>query len=191
MINKYNVISPADIQEMGDYINNSSASTFQRTGAVTNFITPDSSYTSASEDNKSSDLLDYFNGLLSSVGNENAINRDFNHAEAELARQFSSLEAEKNRNWLADMSNTSYQRAVADLQKAGLNPILAFSHGGASTPSSSPAGSSSASYNVGGGDTLSSFINSFANLISSASDVLGLFSPLKKVKKTVVKGFGG
>lgn len=33
------------------------------------------------------------------------------------------------------MSNTSYQRATQDMLKAGLNPLLAYTQGGASTPS--------------------------------------------------------
>lgn len=32
------------------------------------------------------------------------------------------------------MSSSSYQRSMADMKKAGLNPMLAFSQGGASTP---------------------------------------------------------
>lgn len=40
----------------------------------------------------------------------------------------------ENRSWMAEMSNTSYQRAVNDMQLAGLNPMLAYSQGGASTP---------------------------------------------------------
>lgn len=37
------------------------------------------------------------------------------------------------------MSNTSYQRAMADMRAAGLNPMLAFMKGGASTPGGSQA----------------------------------------------------
>ena len=44
---------------------------------------------------------------------------------------FNASEALKNRNWQEKMANTSYQRAMADMEKAGLNPILAS--GGVST----------------------------------------------------------
>lgn len=63
------------------------------------------------------------------------------------AMAFNAEEAQKARDYDERMSNTAYQRAMEDMKAAGLNPILAYSQGGAAVTGGQAAsiGSSTAS----------------------------------------------
>ena len=80
-----------------------------------------------------------------------ALDRAFQAEEAEKMRSFNSAEALKNREFQEKMSNTQYQRAVQDLQKAGINPILAYQSSASSVPSGSTASSTAPSGSTASG----------------------------------------
>lgn len=68
--------------------------------------------------------------------------QDTNATARQIATQstdFNAQQAQLNRDFQAQMSGTAYQRATADMKAAGLNPMLAYSQGGASSPVGSTA----------------------------------------------------
>lgn len=94
--------------------------------------------------------------------------REFSASEAEKVRAFNKLEAQLNRDFQERMSNTAYQRSFADMKAAGLNPYLAYSSNGASTPSGSVATGSNPGATSASGVSSSSSYSRAAQASTSA-----------------------
>lgn len=103
------------------------------------------------------------------------LNRSFQQQSAERSMRFEDEQARKAEQFSERMSNTQYQRAVADLKAAGLSPLLAYGSMQTSSPVGVAASGAAASGSAASGvkaDTSSalqvekSILSEFYNLLA-------------------------
>lgn len=87
--------------------------------------------------------LDYLNRLIEISQANTAKEQEFareqmawQEAQNAKAMDFNAEQAQINRDWQEMMSNTAHQREVADMLKAGINPVLSVSGGNGATVTS-------------------------------------------------------
>lgn len=133
------------------------------------------------------------------ASNANAITADYlgmqmryNSAEAEAARAYNTAMyeraladnralAKESRDWQEMMANTAYQRAVKDMQAAGINPILAYSQGGAAVPGGATASigaPSSAATSIGLGSGVNASVGGYSGTGFQGSETLALIAAI-------------
>ncbi|AXH76051.1 MAG: DNA pilot protein [Microviridae sp.] len=100
--------------------------------------------------------------------------RDFNADQARINREFQDAQASRQMGFQEEMSNTAYVRATKDMMNAGLNPMLAYSQGGASQPTGASAGGSAATGGAATAIQPAPMQNKWANAAQAASQITAI-----------------
>lgn len=120
--------------------------------------------------------------------------------------EYNTAEAANNREFQLNMAKTAYQRAVEDMEKAGLNPILAVTGGGISTgsgagsaasmsapSSSSPQMSALAGHSASGGlmNGIAASEGNYTGQMEYMGGMLGLLSAALSGISSAMQAMGG
>jgi hypothetical protein len=145
----------------------------------------DSSEGNSASSSSKGGFTTWLRNLFTNQGEQAMLNRDFNSGEAIAQRDWQSEENRLARDFQLMMSNTAYQRGVQDLKAAGLNPILAYSQGGAASSAVSVGHGDGASNQGIAGADLGSLASGFGSLAEGVGKILELLA----TKKTGKIGF--
>lgn len=129
-----------------------------------------------------------YNNGLSINRTDSSAAQAFNMGAMREANAFSAAEAQKNRDWQEYMSSSAFSRAVEDMKRAGINPILAagaqapMGSGGQATGVTASIGNESSGYSISegknsGGSQNSSWgtnsAHAYSNFAKGVEDIVG------------------